>query len=148
MQKLTLAAYVQKRNGVPMSAAGSFRNNMWRSFGAASFAAFWRSWNPIFGYYLARFIFIPLKGWLPSSLALVFTFAFSGLLHDMVTMLVSRELRLLFTPWFVLMAAWLLLSEQFKLQYGVLPWWGRMLLNVLQIMTTFALVWPYRIGAG
>jgi D-alanyl-lipoteichoic acid acyltransferase DltB (MBOAT superfamily) len=148
MQKLTLGAYVQKRNGVPMSAAGSFRNNMRRSFGAASFAAFWRSWNPIFGFYLARFIFIPLKGLLPPSLALLLTFAFSGLLHDIVTMLVSADIRLLFTPWFVLMACWLLLSERLKLQYGALPWWGRMLLNLLQIMTTFALVWPYRIGAA
>ncbi len=148
MQKLTLGAYVQKRNGVPMSAPGSLRNNLSRAFGASSFAAFWRSWNPIFGYYLARFIFIPLKLWLPSSLALLLTFALSGLLHDMVTMLVSAEFRLFFTPWFMLMAAWLLLSERLKLQYGVLPWWGRMSLNLLQIITTFALVWPYRLGAG
>lgn len=148
MQKLTLNDYVRKRNGVPMSAPGSFRNNMYRAWGAASFAGFWRSWNPIFGYYLARFIFIPLKHWLPSWLALILTFAVSGLIHDMVTMLVSAEFRLFFTLWFVLMAVWLVLSEHLKLQYGGLPWWGRMLLNLLQITAAFALIWPYRIGFG
>jgi len=60
-RKLTLAQYVRRRNGVPLGASGSLRNMFYRSLGAGSIAGFWRYWNPVFGYYLGRYIYAPLK---------------------------------------------------------------------------------------
>lgn len=71
---LSLGQYVRRRNGVPMGASGSFRGMMVRAFGAASFAGFWRYWNPIFGYYLGRYIYTPASRVVPRPLALVVTF--------------------------------------------------------------------------
>ena len=70
-KKLTLSEYVRRRNGVPLGAPGSLRNMLRRSFGARSFAGFWQYWNPVFGYCLGRYIFVPLKRVSPPSVALV-----------------------------------------------------------------------------
>ena len=118
---MTLAAYVHRRNGVPLGARGSMRNMLQRSLGATSFAGFWRHWNPIWSYGLSRFVFTPLNGWLPPAAALVATFLVSGLIHDAVIMAVRGQPALLFTPWFLLMALILLLGEVRRWTFAHLP---------------------------
>ena len=109
--RLTLTRYVLARNGVPLGGSGSLQNMLRRSLGAASFASFWRFWNPIWGYYLARFVFRPSKRILPHPLALMFTFLVSGAIHDLVSTAVRGSATLLFTPWFFLMSLGVLLGE-------------------------------------
>jgi hypothetical protein len=102
-QRLTLAEYVRRRNGVPLGDSRSLRNMFIRSFGAGSFGQFWQYWNPIWGYGLGRYVYAPLRRVLPPAVAFILTFAISGGLHDLATMAVSRSPALLFTPWFVLL---------------------------------------------
>ena len=109
--RLTLARYVLARNGVPLGGSGSLQNMLRRSLGAASFAGFWRFWNPIWGYYLARFVFRPSKRILPHPLALILTFLVSGAIHDLVSTAVRGSATVLFTPWFFFMSLGVLLGE-------------------------------------
>ncbi len=109
--RLTLARYVLARNGVPLGGSGSLQNMLRRSLGAASFASFWRFWNPIWGYCLARFIFRPSKRLFPHPMALILTFLVSGAIHDLVSTAVRGSVTLLFTPWFFFMSLGVLLSE-------------------------------------
>jgi hypothetical protein len=100
---MSLGQYVRRRNGVPLGASGSLRNMMSRSLGAGSFAGFWKYWNPVFGYALARYVQSPLLRVVSPAVAVVVTFAACGALHDLVTMAVRGSPTLLFTPWFVLL---------------------------------------------
>ena len=101
--KVTLAEYVERRNGVPLGDSNSFQNMLRRSFGAPSFVGFWQYWNPIWGYVLGRYVYALLRRVLPPAVAFILTFAISGGLHDLATMAVSRSPAFLFTPWFVLL---------------------------------------------
>ncbi len=71
-----------------------------RSFGAQSFAGFWQYWNPIFGYGLGKYVYAPLRTYLPAFIALILTFVICGLGHDLITMALRQEITFLFTPWF------------------------------------------------
>ena len=84
-QGLTLAQYVEQRNGVPLGDTSSLRNMLQRSFGAPSFAGFWQYWNPIWGYGLGKYVYSPLQRVLPAAIALIMTFVVSGGIHDLVT---------------------------------------------------------------
>lgn len=99
---MTLGEYVKRRNGVAAGAPGSLRNMLVRAFGAPTLGGFWRHWNPVFGYYLARYVHAPLRRVVGPGLAIVLTFAACGAIHDLVTMAVRRAPAFLFTPWFVL----------------------------------------------
>jgi len=119
---LTLAKYVRRRNGVPLGAAGGLRAMFDRSLGASSFAGFWRYWNPIFGFVLGRFVFVPLKRILPSSLSLVLTFVVCGALHDLVTSAVRGSPAFLFTPWFLFLGVGVLLGSALRMDTSSRSW--------------------------
>ena len=119
---LTLARYVRARNGVPLGARASLPNMLCRSLGASSFAGFWRFWNPIWGYYLGRFIFRPARRVLPPAPAVILTFAVSGALHDLAVTLIRGDPTFLLTPWFVLMSLGLLLGEALHMDLSARPW--------------------------
>lgn len=137
--QLTLAAYVKRRNGVAMSAPGSLQNMLERSFTATSFDRFWQYWNPIFSFYLGRYIFAPLKRVMPSFPALILTFVFCGALHDAVSALVRWDAAFLFTPWFFFMGIAVALSKTLNWQYASAPPLVRVLINVLIIALCFYL---------
>ena len=128
-RRLTLYSYVRRRNGVSLGGSGALSKMLYRSFGAGSFSEFWRYWNPVFGYFLGRYIFIPLKAFFPSGLALVMTFVFCGALHDAVSMAVRRDIAFLFTPWFFLMGVAVVVSSALKLDYSIYHWMSRALIN-------------------
>lgn len=132
-QKLTLSRYVRARNGVPLGAAGSLRNMLVRSLGAASFADFWRHWNPIWGYYLGRYVFRPLDRYLPDSLAIGLTFLVSGAIHDAVASAVNGSLVFLFTPWFVLMSLGVLVSNGLQMDLSNRPLLLRIATNLVYV---------------
>ena len=91
---------------MPLGGAGALREMLRRSLGAKSFTVFWQYWNPIFGYYLGKFVFRPLRAMgLPVTLSTLITFCVSGAVHDIAASLVSQRLVFVCTPWFCLMAA-------------------------------------------
>ena len=142
---LTLSEYVLKRNGVSLGSKGSLVKNLKNSFGAESNAKFWKYWNPIWSYYLGKFVFKPLKYFLPTSLSLILTFCICGLLHDFVIMLYRWELTLLFTPWFLIMGLWVVISDFVKLDYSKSPWINRAIINITSIGCCFIIAYQLRL---
>jgi len=127
---MALTAYIKKRNGVSIGDPKSLRNNLYRSIGAKNFSTFWNYWNPIFGYYLGKLIFKPLKKKFPVSISLVFTFIVCGLIHDVVTTIVHGKMSLFFTTWFLLMSFAVLLTKILKHNFSNQIWITRALINL------------------
>jgi len=133
MKMVTLREYVRKRNGVPLGAKGSLRNMFYRSLGSEQFSGFWHYWNPIWGYYLGKLIFKPLRKKFTKNVAIVFTFLISGLIHDLVVSVIFLKIVIFITPWFVLMSLCLLLSDQLGIRIKSPMWFYRALINVCYI---------------
>jgi D-alanyl-lipoteichoic acid acyltransferase DltB (MBOAT superfamily) len=110
-----------------------------RSFGASSFEAFWRYWNPIFGYFLGRYVYSPLRRVLPAALALVITFLVCGALHDLVTMAVRGSWAFLFTPWFLFLSVGVLVSRATHMNISRLAWPVRATTHVAYLAVGLAL---------
>lgn len=136
--EMTLYQYILHRNGVPAGARGSMRNMLHRSFGAPTFAGFWRHWNPIFGYALGRYVYSPLRRFIPAALALVLTFVFCGALHDLVTMAVRGAPAFLFTPWFLLLGIGVLLGRVAGLDLAGRSWGVRAAVNAAYVLACLA----------
>ena len=128
--QLSLAGYVKKINGVPLGASGSLSNMLSNSLGASSFLLFWRYWNPIWGYYLARFIMRPVSNVLPNSLATLVTFGMSGLLHDIAIMILKLKVVFICTPLFLLFGVVVVMTELLKLNFTSTPWMLRVSINL------------------
>ena len=119
---------------MPLGGAGALREMLRRSLGAKSFTVFWQYWNPIFGYYLGKFVFRPLRAMgLPVTLSTLITFCVSGAVHDIAASLVSQRLVFVCTPWFCLMAAVLLVSRHFGMDMSALPPLARGLVHILYV---------------
>ncbi|MCL2915913.1 MBOAT family protein [Shewanella corallii] len=133
----SLADYVKRRNGLPLGAPGSLQAMLSRSLGAESFPKFWRYWNPIWGYYLSRYVMRPLVKFLPRWLAVLLTFAVSGALHDLAVTLFKWHPVFFFTPWFTLMGLVVVLSSAFNINYKSLAINVRTFINISLIVLTF-----------
>lgn len=140
---MTLTEYIKKRNGVPIGSSKSLRNKLYRSLGAKNFSTFWNYWNPIFGYYLAKLVFKPLKKVFPIAVALLLTFIICGLLHDIVTILYRGKISVFFTTWFLLMGVAVLATKFFKHNYSEQPWIIRVLANLTIISVCFLLTFYF-----
>lgn len=138
-QNLTLVQYVHLRNGVPLRDARSLRNMLYRSLGVASFAAFWRYWNPIWGYGLGKYVCSPLRRILPPGAAFIITFIISGSIHDLVTMAISRSFAFLFTPWFFLLGVGAVLGRTIGMDLSCHSWWVRASINLVYLIFCLAL---------
>lgn len=93
-----------------------------RSFGAASFAGFWRYWNPVFGYGLGKYVFAPLKRFLPSTLALILTFVACGALHDLVAISIRGTATFPFSAWFLMLGVGVVLGNASGMDLSRKPW--------------------------
>ena len=127
---LSLVAYVKKRNGVPLGSNESLKNMLANSLGAGTFAGFWRYWNPIWSYYLSRYIMTPLSAIFPHWLAIIFTFVVSSLLHDLAISLVKLKPIIIITPWFGLMGMMVVILEGLSVSYRGQAFFVRALINV------------------
>ncbi|CCQ09822.1 acyltransferase domain protein [Pseudoalteromonas luteoviolacea B = ATCC 29581] len=134
---VSLHHYVKKRNGVHLGHPDSLKNMLARSFGANSFDVFWHYWNPIWGFYLSKWVMKPLTKSCPPWLSVVATFAVSGALHDLAITIVKFKLSLLFTTWFVLLGIIVVVFKHFSLHYGQVAWWRRASMNLLILTITF-----------
>lgn len=111
---------------------------LYRSFGARSFAGFWRYWNPIFGYGLGRFVFVPLKRAMPVPLALLATFVVSGAIHDLVTAAVRGSAAFLFVPWFFFLGLGVLLGDALKMDTLSWAWPARAAVHLTYLTACLA----------
>lgn len=119
-----------------------------RSLGASSLAGFWRHWNPIWSYGLGRFVQSPLQKFIPSWLALILTFAVSGLLHDLAIMAVRRELGLLVTPWFTIVGIAVVVSSHFEWNAEGYAWPVRATSNLAVILASLSIALTLTAHAG
>ena len=110
-----------------------------RSLGASSFAGFWRYWNPVFGCYLGRYVDSPLRRVLPRTTALVLTFVLCGTLHDLVTMAVRGSVAFLFTPWFFLLGAGVVLGRSVGMDFSSRSWVVRAGINLTYVGACLAM---------
>lgn len=133
-QNMTLAQYVQHRNGVPLGDSQSLRNMLQRSFGAATFAGFWQYWNPIWGYGLGKYVYAPSRRLLPPAAAFILTFSVSGAIHDLATMAVRGSFAFLFTPWFFLAGVGAVLGRAVRLDLGKRPFLIRATVNLAYLV--------------
>ncbi|SMO40721.1 MBOAT family protein [Gracilimonas mengyeensis] len=144
---MTLREYIKKRNGLPLGASGSLKAMLRRSLGASSPRQFWQYWNPIFGYYLGKYVHGHVRKVLPSSLSLLITFVVSGLIHDLVTFAVSGSTSFFFGIWFLFLALGLLAGELFNWDLSKLSLPGRMVVNIAYLsgffVLSFALVYGF-----
>ncbi len=138
---MTLGEYIKKRNGVPRGHPQSLRNNLSRSLGAKNFSSFWHHWNPIFGYYLGKKIFKPIKRFAPSTIALMLTFIFCGLIHDIVSVVFRGKTSFLFSFWFLFMGTAVLLCNYFKQNLSNKNWPTRALTNLFFIISALCLAY-------
>ncbi|MFB9293981.1 MBOAT family O-acyltransferase [Persicitalea jodogahamensis] len=122
-----------------MGSSHSLRNNLSRSLGAKNFSTFWNYWNPIFGYYLGQKVFKPSRRYFLKSVSLLITFCFCGLLHDLVTLLVRGSTSFLFTIWFILMGAGVLITRLLNHDFSEKKWVVRALINASIIICCFIL---------
>lgn len=136
---ISLGQYVRRRNGVSLGGSGSLKNMLQRSFGARSFAGFWRYWNPIFGYYLSRYVYSPTSRFAPRWLALLVTFLICGGLHDIVTFLFRGWTQFLFTLWFFFFSLGVMLGEKLGLNMVQLPLWLRAAIHLMYLCTCLIL---------
>lgn len=127
---MTLTDYIKKRNGVPIGSPKSLRNNLYRSLGARNFSTFWKYWNPIFGYYLGKYVFKFLKKILPAALALLFTFIFCGMIHDTVTTIFRGKISLFFSVWFFFMGLAVLITKSLETNFSEQIWITRAVINL------------------
>ena len=130
---------------MPLGASNSFKNMLIRSLGAGQFSIFWKYWNPIWGFYLGKYIFKPLKTVLSPKFALILTFVFCGFLHDLVIIILRRHFELLLTPWFLFMGLCVVLSDYKKINYSKYPWGIRAFINILIILSCLLIAYKVRI---
>ena len=142
---MNLSDYVKRRNGVALGNSNSLRNMLNRALGAGKFSIFWHYWNPLWGYYLGKYIFKPLKSIFPASLSLIFTFTVSGFIHDLVIMLLKWKFTLLLTPWFFFMGLSVILSDYVKIDYSKFPWIARAVINILFISCCLLIAYQVKI---
>ena len=142
---MNLATYVKRRNGVPLGHSKSLKNKMERSLGAGKFSIFWQYWNPIWSYYLGKYVFKPLKKVVPSPISLILTFIFCGFIHDVVIMLLHWNFELLLTPWFFLMSLCVVISEFAKIDYSKFSWILRATINIAIIASCLYIAYQVRV---
>ena len=142
---MNLSDYVKRRNGVPLGNSDSLRNMLSRSLGAGKFSIFWQYWNPIWGFYLGKYVFKPLKLILPQALSLIITFVVCGFIHDLAIMLLKWKFIVLLTPWFLFMGLGVILSDYAKIDYSKFPWIVRAGINIAIILGCLFLAYQIKL---
>jgi len=102
-------------------------------------AGFWQYWNPIFGYYLAKYVDSPLRRIVPRSVALVLTFVICGALHDLAAMAVRGSVGLFCTTMFFFFGTGVLVGRWAGLDFSGLPWPARAGINFTYILACLAM---------
>ena len=136
---MTLSEYVLKRNGIPLGAKGSLLKNLQNSLGASSNVLFWKYWNPIWGFYLLKYIYLPLNRYLPKAISSTVTFGASGALHDLAIGLLGLGWQSFLTIWFVVMGVFMNISKSLDICYRKFGFAIRAVINISSLAVCFFL---------
>ena len=143
--KVTLTRYLHHRlgRGNDLQLIGvMFR----RSFGARSFTSFWQYWNPVYGYYLYRLFYRPLRAILPRAVCVIATFAVCGfLLHDLpfgwsIGFAIARKVPFPFVAtWFTIIGIIVIVAETMHMDMKELSLSTRVLVNATHLVVPFVI---------
>lgn len=136
---ISLNNYVKRRNGVSLGHPNSLVNMLKRSFGANSFDVFWVHWNPIWNYYLNKYIYKPIERISNRYVAVILTFCFSGFIHDLVGLLIYNSTSFLFTVWFIIMGILVTFFKAQRFIYKTNKKEFNYCINSILILTSFLL---------
>jgi D-alanyl-lipoteichoic acid acyltransferase DltB (MBOAT superfamily) len=117
-------------------------NVLVRPLAAPSLAEFWRTWNPVWGYYLSVWCYRPVRRMLPHAVAVMVTFTVSGLVHNLLAALLSHRLNPFVTVWFMLYGVVMVASEALHMDLSRLPAPARILVNLAYLIGCYKLVSP------
>lgn len=132
MQQPTLREFVLYRLGNPDGPWQAAERMFSRSFGARSFAAFWRYWNPVYHYGLYRWSYRPLRRFLPRPMAVLMTFALCGfLLHDLPHLPFTGVP--LMTVYFLFLGAGAIVGEALHMDLSRRPYVFRVAVHVIYL---------------
>lgn len=136
----SLSAYITYLLG--SGSSNQLKNWFERSWGARSFADFWRYFNPVYGYYLSYYAYRPLRRIVPRALAMWLTFIASGfLLHDLVGWALGRRIRFPeMTLVFALLGLGALASDALRMDMSRWPFVARAGANIAYIVVCFLIV--------
>ncbi len=116
-----------------------------KSFQASSYRKFWWYWNPVYNYFLTKYIYRPLKKILPNSISMLITFLASGfLLHDLPIMLIILATVKLILPFpttifFIVLGTTVIVSEKLKLNFVHFQPKNRIIIHLGTIVFSFTL---------
>ena len=140
---MTVDKYVSFRLG-PGSVICMVWNMFWRSFTAPTLSAFWRYWNPGYGFFLLNYCYGPLRKHVPHSIALILTFSSCGFFaHDCLALIPASFMgnKSLFFPfvtcWFLLISISILAAEGLAVNLESLPPLTRIPVHVSVLAATF-----------
>jgi MBOAT, membrane-bound O-acyltransferase family len=140
--RIPLRTYVDYRLGRDEPWWRQSLNVLVRPLTAASFAGFWRSWNPVWGYYLSYWFYKPARRVLPHLAAVMVTFTASGLAHNLLATLVSHRFNPFVTGLFMLYGAVTVVSEAGHMDLSRLPEAVRVVINLAYLIGCYELVSP------
>jgi hypothetical protein len=140
--RVSLRAYVDHYLGPGQPWWRRTWNALVRPLLAPSFAGFWRSWNPVWGYYLRFWCYRPARRALPRPASVLVTFTASGLAHNLIAVALSRRVNPFVTVWFVLYGAVTVVSDAFGMDTSRLPAPVRLLVNLAYLAGCYLLVSP------
>lgn len=134
---ISLKDYVKRQTGVPLGHPKSLINMIKSAFGAKSFDLFWVYWNPIWSYFLNKYIYKPLRNKVHQFTAIILTFASSGFIHDLVSLLLYKKPSFFITLWFTVMGVIVIVFKKYKLVYSNLNINLRYTSNTALILISF-----------
>ena len=91
------------------------------------------------GFYLSKFIYLPLKKYLPQSVAALVAFGVSGSLHDLAIGIAGQGWQNFFTIWFLIMGLFLNASKSLGINYSKFRFTARVIINTSSIVFCFIL---------
>jgi hypothetical protein len=139
-RRVPLRTYVDHRLGRGQPWWRQSYNVLARPLAAPSFAAFWRSWNPVWGYCLYHWSYKPARRVLPRPAAVMVTFSASGLAHNLLAAAMSRHFNPFVTVWFVLYGTVTVVSEALRMDLSRLPAPARVVVNLAYLVGCYRLV--------
>jgi D-alanyl-lipoteichoic acid acyltransferase DltB (MBOAT superfamily) len=140
--RIPLQTYLDYRLGRNQPWWRQTYNVLVRPLAAPSLAEFWRTWNPVWGYYLAAWFYRPARRALPHPAAVMVTFTVSGLVHNLLAALLSHRLNPFVTVWFMLYGVVMVASEALHMDLSRLPAPARILVNLAYLIGCYKLVSP------
>jgi hypothetical protein len=141
-QRIPLRTYLDYRLGRNQPWWRQTWNVLVQPLAAPSLAEFWRTWNPVWSYYLAVWFYRPVRRVLPHPAAVMVTFTASGLVHNLLAALLSHRLNPFVTVWFMLYGAVTVTSEALHMDLSRLPEPARVVVNLAYLIGCYKLVSP------